>query len=84
MLSVNFYSRSLRRSADYLVYLPPGYDPSRRYPVFYLLHGMPGRPQVYIDIANMDIRLDNRISQRQVPPMILVFPGRAHQREHTL
>src|SRR5215471_16389222 len=28
------------------VYLPPGYDASsgRRYPVFYLLHGFPGRP----------------------------------------
>jgi S-formylglutathione hydrolase FrmB len=26
------------------VYLPPGYDPTRRYPVVYLLHGMRGRP----------------------------------------
>src|SRR5205809_886121 len=28
------------------VYLPPGYaqDPARRYPVFYRLHGCPGRP----------------------------------------
>jgi len=74
LLRVNFYSRSLRRAADYLVYLPAGYDRSRHYPVFYLLHGMPGRPQVYIDIANMDVRLDNRMSQGQVPPMILVFP----------
>ena len=74
LLTVKFYSRALGRSADYLAYLPWGYDPSRRYPVYYLLHGMPGRPEVYIDIANMDIRLDNRISQDQVPPMILVFP----------
>ena len=74
LLNINFYSSSLGRSADYLAYLPAGYDPARRYPVFYLLHGMPGRPQVFIDIANMDIRLDNRLSQRQVPPMILVFP----------
>ncbi len=74
LLSVSVYSRSLRRSADYLAYLPPGYDSSRHYPVFYLLHGTPGRPQVFVDIANTDIRLDNRLSQRQVPPMILVFP----------
>ena len=74
LLSVNFYSRSVRRSADYLAYLPPGYDSSRHYPVFFLLHGTPGRPQVFVDTANTDIRLDNRLSQRQVPPMILVFP----------
>ncbi len=74
LLSVNFYSPSLGRSADYLAYLPAGYEPARRYPVFYVLHGMPGRPQVFIDIANLDVRLDNRLSQRQVPPMILVFP----------
>ena len=30
------------------VYLPPGYDPSRRYPVVYLLHGMPGSPTEYL------------------------------------
>ncbi len=74
LLSINFYSHSLGRSADYLACLPAGYDSSRRYPVFYLLHGTPSRPQAFIDVANMDIRLDNRLSQRQVPPMILVFP----------
>jgi enterochelin esterase-like enzyme len=74
LLNVNFYSRALHRRAFYLAYLPPGYNPSRRYPVFYLLHGMPGRPQVFIDIANMDVRLDNQLSQGHLQPMILVFP----------
>jgi hypothetical protein len=39
---VHFYSRALGRIADYLVYLPADYTPSRRLPVFYGLHGMPG------------------------------------------
>jgi enterochelin esterase-like enzyme len=42
--------------------------------VYYLLHGMPGRPQVYVDIANMDVRLDNALTEGLVRPMILVFP----------
>src|SRR5579871_2895901 len=41
---VRFYSRALHRNADYLVYLPPHYSSSRRYPVYYLLHGAPGQP----------------------------------------
>jgi enterochelin esterase-like enzyme len=70
----HFFSPALGRVADYLIYLPTGYDPSRRYPVFYLLHGMPGRPQAYIRIASLDARLDNLIRSGQTPPMILVFP----------
>jgi enterochelin esterase-like enzyme len=72
---VNFYSPALHRMADYLVYLPPGYNPARqRYPVYYLLHGSPGRPQVYFAIADMDVRLDNLLSLRRIRPMIMVFP----------
>ena len=74
LLNVNFYSQSLHRRAYYLAYLPPGYTSSKRYPVLYLLHGMPGRPQVFIDIANMDVRFDNQLSEGHLRPMILVFP----------
>jgi enterochelin esterase-like enzyme len=74
LLDVHSYSPAPHRKADYPVYIPPGYTPSRRYPVYYLLHGMPGRPQVFIDIANMDVRLDNQLSEGHVRPMILVYP----------
>ena len=33
--------------AGYL-YLPPGYKTTERYPVIYLLHGLPGSPSEYI------------------------------------
>jgi len=74
LLSEDFYSPALHRRADYLIYLPPGYTPRHHYPVLYLLHGMPGRPQVFIDIANMDVRLDNLLSEGRLRPMILVYP----------
>jgi enterochelin esterase-like enzyme len=76
--TVHFYSRALRRVADYIVYTPPGYDQNpihrTRYPVYYLLHGSPGRPVVFTDIAQMPVRMDNLISQHRMRPMILVFP----------
>lgn len=74
LLNVNFYSRALRRRAYYLAYLPPGYKASERYPVLYLLHGMPGKPAVFINIANLDVRLDNQLSRGHLRPMIMVFP----------
>jgi S-formylglutathione hydrolase FrmB len=33
---------------DSIVYLPPGYTPARRYPVVFLLHGMPGSPVSFV------------------------------------
>jgi enterochelin esterase-like enzyme len=71
---VKFYSAALHREADYYAFLPPDYDPARRYPVFYLLHGSPGRPQVYFAIAHLGIRIENLISLHRIKPMILVFP----------
>jgi enterochelin esterase-like enzyme len=73
--TITFCSSALHRRADYLVYLPPGYAQStRRYPSYYLLHGSPGRPQVYLGIANMPVRMDNLISRHRMRPLILVFP----------
>ena len=74
LLTVHFYSRALGRRTDYLIYMPAAYDPARRYPAFYLLHGMPGRPLAFTVIGNIEVRLDNLISEGRVPPMILVFP----------
>jgi len=73
--TVHFYSPALHRTADYIVYTPPGYDRAQsRYPVYYLLHGSPGRPVVFLNIAQMPVRMDNLISEHRMRPMILVFP----------
>jgi enterochelin esterase-like enzyme len=64
-----------RRQEAY-VYLPSGYaqHPHRRYPVFYLLHGFPGRPLAFIDTVQMGIIDDVLASRHRAAPMILVMP----------
>lgn len=81
---VYFYSDALHRIADYLVYLPTDYTPTHRLPVFYGLHGMPGRPLAFTVDAHIEPRLAGLIDERRVPPMILVFPdGRIDGRTNT-
>jgi enterochelin esterase-like enzyme len=74
LVRVQFSSPALGRPADYLAYLPPGYGTGGHYPVYYLLHGSPGRPSVYLAIVSIGIRMDNLISRHLMRPMILVFP----------
>jgi len=74
LTTIHFYSAALRKRADYLIYLPAGYDRTRRYPVFYMLHGMPGEPFAFTVNANIEVRLQRLIAARRVGPMILVFP----------
>ena len=58
------------------VYLPPGYaqHPSRRYPVFYLLHGVPGRPGAFLQTVRMGVVEDILLARHTIRPMILVMP----------
>lgn len=74
LMTVDFYSEALHREASYLIFLPAGYSPSRPLPVFYGLHGMPGRPLAFTADADLEPRLELLIAQGRVPPMILVFP----------
>jgi enterochelin esterase-like enzyme len=74
LYTIHFYSSALHRRADYLVYLPGGYSTARRYPVLYLLHGVPGQPQAFTTILNAEIRMENLVRRGLMPPMILVFP----------
>ncbi len=78
---MHFYSKALGKQADYLVYLPAGYSAADRLPVFYMLHGMPGKPVAFTVNANVEVRLERLIRERRVAPMILVFPdGRINGR----
>ena len=57
------------------VYLPPGFDRSTRYPVVYLLHGMPGSPSEYLDGAGLVSFADQAIAAHLVRPFIAVLPA---------
>jgi enterochelin esterase-like enzyme len=58
------------------VYLPPGYfrSPRRRYPVFYLLHGFPGRPGAFLQTVRMGVVEDILVARKRIRPVILVMP----------
>lgn len=56
------------------VYTPAGYDEgNRRYPVFYLLHGMGGDENAWSELGRAAQILDNLIAQGKAKPMILVM-----------
>ncbi|NIA52911.1 esterase family protein [Massilia sp. TW-1] len=65
-----------RRAAN--VWLPPGYDKARRYPVLYLLHGIGGNQDEWRGYVRSSEVLDNLMAAGKVVPMIVVMPnGRA-------
>jgi enterochelin esterase-like enzyme len=57
------------------VYLPPGFTTTHRYPVVYLLHGMPGSPSEYIQGTDLLDWADAAISSGTVTPFIAVMPA---------
>src|SRR5262245_9189609 len=56
------------------IYLPPGFTRSRRYPVVYLLHGMPGSPWSYINSLSLGNLSDTLIAHHRARPFIAVMP----------
>jgi Putative esterase len=58
------------------IYLPPDYSAARRYPVVYLLHGMPGSPGEYLG-GGIDLAAwaDASIGSGTVRPFIAVLPA---------
>ena len=57
-----------------VVYLPPGYDPARQYPVLYLLQGVPGSPYQYVDGIDLPAYADPQIAAGTLPPFVAVIP----------
>ena len=78
-ISTRFYVASSalggrRQPVD--VYLPPGYrtHPLRRYPVLYLLHGVPGRPGAFLATVRAGVVEDELVARHKLRPLILVMP----------
>jgi enterochelin esterase-like enzyme len=64
------YSSLLGRKQDVYVYVPPGYDPSRGYPLVLWLHGSFGDEHAFLDTAQL-VWLDEQIRSGCIPPMIV-------------
>ena len=69
-----YHSPSLGIDRRMTVYTPAGYETSgKRYPVFYLLHGMGGDENAWSELGRAAQILDNLIAQGKSEPMIVVM-----------
>jgi len=56
------------------IYTPPGYENNKKkYPVFYLLHGMGGDEEAWINLGRTAQIMDNLIAAGKAEPMIVVM-----------
>jgi S-formylglutathione hydrolase FrmB len=65
------------RVQQVFVYLPPEYDdqPRARYPVLYLLHGVPGRPDQFLRVIRAGVIDDVLVALGRAEPLIVVMPS---------
>ena len=69
-----YHSETLGIDRRLTVYTPAGYETSgKRYPVFYLLHGMGGDENAWSELGRATQIMDNLIAQGKAEPMILVM-----------
>jgi enterochelin esterase-like enzyme len=75
---VHIWSEALHQRRAYLVYTPPGYaaeaERGRRFPVLYLLHAPPGRPDGYFLAGAIGVRANELIAQHRIRPLLMVLP----------
>jgi enterochelin esterase-like enzyme len=78
--TISYASKTVGNERNALVYTPPGFDKSNKYPVLYLLHGIGGDEFAWTKNGNAGAILDNLYAQQKLEPMIVVMPnGRAMQ-----
>jgi enterochelin esterase-like enzyme len=74
--SVTYYSKSLGKFRRMHVYTPPGYETSsRKYPVFYLLHGAGDSDDSWTSVGRAGFIMDNLIASSKAKPMVIVMPA---------
>jgi enterochelin esterase-like enzyme len=73
---VHYYSAALKTFRRMHVYTPPGYETSsKKYPVFYLLHGAGDSDDSWSTVGRAGFILDNLIAAKSAQPMIVVMPA---------
>jgi hypothetical protein len=66
------WSTALGQPRDLYVYLPPGFDPCRRYPVLIWLHGINTDEKAFVEFALP--LFDEAMACGRLPPMIIADP----------
>lgn len=76
--SFSYDEKSQKLQKHAVVYLPYGYDESKKYPVFYLMHGGWSNEYTYLGSPDephgMKHILDHGIANGEIQPMIVVCP----------
>ncbi len=76
--TITYNSKSIGVDRKAVVYTPPNYDASQKYPVLYLMHGIGGNETHWTSLCAANKVLDNLIADKKAVPMIIVMPnGRA-------
>ncbi len=68
-----YYSASEDFTRRLTVYTPAAYDGKKRFPVLYLLHGIGGDEEAWMDLGRASQILDNLIASGEAEPMIVVM-----------
>jgi enterochelin esterase-like enzyme len=60
---------------EMLVYTPPGYDKSKKYPTLYLMGGSGDLAQTWYMHGQANFIMDNLLAEGKVLPMVIVMPN---------
>jgi enterochelin esterase-like enzyme len=76
--TISYPSKTVGVKRRALVYTPPGFSKTKKYPVLYLLHGIGGTEKEWLNGANPHVIFDNLYADKKLEAMIVVMPnGRA-------
>lgn len=65
------WSAALEEKRDLYVYLPPNFDPNRRYPLVVYMHGFTQDERSFFDIVDL---FDGDIACGRIPPVLIAVP----------
>lgn len=67
-------STAMNATVPFLVYLPAGYTPTQKYPVWYAMHGNSSTETFWLDHGKVGEQADALTASGDLAPMIMVFP----------
>ena len=70
-----YHSDVTNGEREMYVYTPPGYDPSKKYPVLYLVGGSGELPSNWIYDGRANLMMDNLLAEGKAEPMIIAIPN---------
>jgi len=70
---IQYYSKKAEKQKGAYVWLPPEYSPEKKYPVFYINHGITGDETSMLNGFALREMASNLIQSGEAEPMILVF-----------